>query len=169
MKCFLQISLKRWHRHLQIFVAYFAYLNQAQLYFNTQTKVNLSGKVATYLENLRKSAQSVLCNLEYVFNSTKLIRLKMSNYIYIPSHIMKNRLKIEDQNPATLKKRSTYKGKTDSNTCIHKVTPLDLKFLKLHFLNYLRRLIKILRTHTRNYYITIKKQQKSNCILTKVL
>lgn len=152
--------MKRWHRHLQIFVAYFGYLRQIKLYADAERGVNLPNKITTYLQDLRRSAQSVLCNLEYALHSIKSLHPKKRQLFHIPSHIMKNRLQIEDQVPITWKKRSPQKENTISTAYIRKVNPLNLKILKSHFLKYLRRLNRILRIRIRKYCLKLKKHHK---------
>lgn len=156
----MQISMKRWHHHLQIYVAYFGYLRQIKLYADAGRGVNLPNKIAAYLQDLRRSAQAVLCNLEYALHSIRSLHPRKRQLLHISSHIMKNHLQIQDQVPNTWKKRSAQKANAISTTHIRKVNPLNLKFLKAHFLKYLRRLNRILRIRIRKYCVNLKKHRK---------
>lgn len=146
-----QISMKRWHHHLQIFVAYFGYLRQIKLYADAEWGGNLPTKVAAYLQELRRSAQSVLCNLEYAQRHIRSLRPRKRQLFHIPAQVMRSRLPIGEQVPAaSWQRRSTQRGHSSiSRSQMRKVNPLTLKFLKSHYLQYLRRLNRILRTRIR--------------------
>ncbi|KAM7348805.1 uncharacterized protein ACRADG_007993 isoform 2-T2 [Cochliomyia hominivorax] len=63
------ISLRRWHRNMQIYVAAFEYLYRAQLYFD-YLRDSQESPLARELNYLRKDARNILCNIEHAINNT---------------------------------------------------------------------------------------------------
>lgn len=143
---YLQISLRRWHRQTQIYVAAFEYLRRAQLHFD-YTKDSQESPFARELYELMKDARNMLCNLEHAINNTTTHKST-----FTIDSLFLSRTKIEDilKFTTNIKYVSPLKWpqiKTDDKKWV--VDVFDLRFAKSQYFAFIRKLLKVLRIHTK--------------------
>uniref|UniRef100_A0A1B0FJL4 Uncharacterized protein n=1 Tax=Glossina morsitans morsitans TaxID=37546 RepID=A0A1B0FJL4_GLOMM len=146
------IALRRWHRYMQIYVASFAYLRRAQLHWDYHKTLQQS-EVAKELNALKNSARNILCHLEIAINNTTTFN-RIQNKLAILTFkrtTMEKKLKFQTPlkhiSPALWKSNVAQQHYRNERT--YEVNPLDLKFTKSHYFNFLRKMIKILRINTK--------------------
>ncbi|KAL9880024.1 uncharacterized protein ACN2A1_011677 [Glossina fuscipes fuscipes] len=149
------IALRRWHRYMQIYVASFAYLRRAQLHWDYHKTLQQS-EVAKELNALKNSARNILCHLEIAINNTTTFNRIQSNLAILTFKRTTMEKKLKFQTPLKHISPALWKSNVAQqqqqhyrNERTYEVNPLDLKFTKSHYFNFLRKMIKILRINTK--------------------
>ncbi|KAI8126871.1 hypothetical protein CVS40_3205 [Lucilia cuprina] len=140
------ISLRHWHRQMQIYVAAFEYLHRAQLHFD-YLKDNQKSPFAKELNLLMINARTILCNIEHAINNTTT-RKRATNIdsLFINRTRMENILNFAT-NIKYVSPLRWHDIRTDDKSWT--VNVLDLRFAKSHYYVFLRKLMKTLRMHTK--------------------
>lgn len=126
----MQISLRRWHRNLQVFVASFAYLGRTQ--FNYDIKKQLSvGNTTKELDQWLSSSRFILCELEVTINAT------------ISSNNLKELTSFTREEMAARLNFQTMKQELNGVDLVEPYI-LDLKFTKHYYRKLLASMRKIL-------------------------
>uniref|UniRef100_A0A1I8QEV4 Uncharacterized protein n=1 Tax=Stomoxys calcitrans TaxID=35570 RepID=A0A1I8QEV4_STOCA len=130
LKANSSIALKRWYRNMQTYVASFAYLRRIQYTWDHSKSQHQSNTTAE-LKELFESSRKMLCELEAAVNKTNPYRSPQMPLI----------------NRAQMNKRLKLRTKQRAHRNPHELTEadsIDLKFVKYHFLEYLKKMSVIL-------------------------
>ncbi|KAM7348618.1 unpaired 1 [Cochliomyia hominivorax] len=125
------IALKRWYRNMQTYVASFAYLHRIQYKYD-RSKSQRESNISKELKELLKSSRNMLCELESAVNRTY-----PSRNIQIPQI---SRLEMNKR----LKLRTKQRFRDNANV-LAETDSIDLKFVKFHYLEYLKSMWQLLR------------------------
>uniref|UniRef100_A0A1B0AUI3 Uncharacterized protein n=1 Tax=Glossina palpalis gambiensis TaxID=67801 RepID=A0A1B0AUI3_9MUSC len=115
-------------------------------------------EVAKELNALKNSARNILCHLEIAINNTTTFNRIQSNLAILTFKrtTMEKKLKFQTPlkhiSPALWKSNVAQQQQQQQhyrNERTYEVNPLDLKFTKSHYFNFLRKMIKILRINTK--------------------
>ncbi|TMW47458.1 hypothetical protein DOY81_007461, partial [Sarcophaga bullata] len=129
------IALKRWYRNMQTYVATFAYLHRIQYKYD-RSKTQRESATSSELKELLKSSRNMLCELETAVNKT--YGLKNRQIPQITRLEMNKRLKLR-----------TKQRFLDNANLLAETDSIDLKFVKYHYIEYLKSMWQLLRKFNR--------------------
>ena len=121
-------------------------MRRAELNFNN-IKASQESTIAQELDELMKDARTILCNIEHAINNTTTRRgFSTIDALFISRTKMEGILNFTTD----IKYVSPLRwNQIKDDTTLKLVDPIDLKFAKSYYFGYVRRLLKILRTHTK--------------------
>lgn len=120
---------------MQTYVATFAYLHRIQYKYD-RSKTQRESATTTELKELLKSSRNMLCELETAVNKT--YGLKNRQIPHITRLEMNKRLKL----------RTKQRFKVNANL-VAEADSIDLKFVKYHYIEYLKCMWQLLRRFNR--------------------
>ncbi|XP_043071896.1 vitellogenin [Drosophila grimshawi] len=151
------IALKRWYRNMQTYVASFAYLRRVQINWDRQN-LKRESAIAKELKRLLLSSRSMLCELETAVNRTYPMPLtlgvsaKQRRQLQLPQisrNDMNRRLKLRSKMrpaaAAAAAAATTTEAASVAATAIGEADPMDMRFVKHHYYEFLRTMWQLLR------------------------